>query len=184
MKSYLITDPHYYSSSSDIFKSKLQKALKDFRVDYALFRDKKSLNRVELAEVFINCLKNSNTKSLIHTDINLAKKLNAFGVHLDSNSFDKISNVKELGLFCIISTHTISEAKLAYEMGADAITFSPIFETPNKGKPQGLEKLKQIVDTIPIKLFALGGIIGIHEIELLNGVNPYGFASIRYFIKE
>lgn len=69
-------------------------------------------------------------------------------------------------------------------MGADYITYSPIFSTPNKGEPVGLEKLKEINDKININCFALGEIVSDEQILACEKTGIYGFASIRYFIKN
>ncbi len=52
---------------------------------------------------------------------------------------------------------------------ADFITFSPVFHTPSKGKPQGIEKLKEVKESVKCKVFALGGI----KLENVNEVLPY-----------
>jgi thiamine-phosphate pyrophosphorylase len=102
-------------------------------------------------------------------------------VHLTSNQFSDIKKAKELGLFVVISTHSFSEIELAIKLGANAVTFSPIFPTPNKGEPKGVEALKEAVKKFDIKIIALGGIVSQKEIKEVKKANPWGFASIRYF---
>ena len=87
-----------------------------------------------------------------------------------------------MGLYVIISTHTHDEVEKAQKMGADAVTYSPIYESPDKGNPKGLEDLKLIVDKIRIPIFALGGIISQEQIYAVEASGAYGFASIRYFM--
>ena len=60
-----------------------------------------------------------------------------------------------MGLFVIISAHTFKESEEANFLGADAVTFSPIFSSPNKGVPKGLAPLKEIVGKINIKIHQL-----------------------------
>ncbi|MDY0117717.1 MAG: thiamine phosphate synthase, partial [Sulfurimonadaceae bacterium] len=67
------------------------------------------------------------------------------------------------------------------EEGADAITYSPIFETPNKGEPKGIEALQHVIKKYPIKIFALGGIVESSHVIDVEKSGAYGFASIRYF---
>lgn len=81
----------------------------------------------------------------------------------------------------IISTHTLSEAKEADALGADMITFSPIFNTPNKGEPKGTETLKSVISKLSIPVIALGGIVSKEQIDLCENAGAFGFASIRYF---
>ena len=97
--------------------------------------------------------------------------------------FDKIQIVKELGLYVIISCHTFGDIEKALENKADAVTFSPIFETPSKGEPKGIIALEEAVNTFKnINIFALGGIINENQIKQISETKAYGFASIRYFV--
>jgi len=61
------------------------------------------------------------------------------------------------------------------------ISFSPIFKTPNKGEPKGLESLNEVVSSVFIPVIALGGILSEEQIVLCQGSGAKGFASIRYF---
>jgi thiamine-phosphate pyrophosphorylase len=180
---YLITDPKYYTNDKILFEKKLTTCLKQ-KIDIACFRDKTSNNIEELAKIFIStCEKEKIDKYLINTNISLAKKLNATGVHLNSTQFDEISKAKSLGLYVIISCHNEEEIKKAIKEKADAITYSPIFFTPNKGEPKGVENLKNIVLKYnQINIIALGGIIDNNEVDQIKNTKAYGFASIRYFI--
>ena len=62
------------------------------------------------------------------------------------------------------------------------MTYSPIFKTPQKGKPKGIEDLTKIVETYDAFIFALGGIINDKQIKKIKTSKCYGFASIRYFV--
>jgi thiamine-phosphate pyrophosphorylase len=118
---------------------------------------------------------------MLSGEVELSKELGFYGVHLRSDQFDKIADAKELRLFTVISTHSIEEIESAYELGADMVTFSPIFASPNKGEPKGVDELKMAVNSSPIEVIALGGIISQREIELCREAGAKGFASIRYF---
>jgi len=184
MLHYAITDPKYYSSDPNTLLQTLQKVLLHKRVDMISLRDKYTNRYDELAKSFLSIKSNYPlTKFLLHTDYELAQNLGAFGVHLPSSSLDKISVAKSKGLWVIASTHSLEEAIFAQQKGADAVTFSPIFATPGKGEPKGLEKLKDIRGKIAIKLFALGGIVTESQIDTVESAGADGFASIRYFIK-
>jgi thiamine-phosphate pyrophosphorylase len=183
VKSYLITDPSYYGSSANLLELSLNSILSQTLPDFALFRDKKTQCYDELAKVFIDVSCHySIPKVLLHGDYLLAKALGADGVHLTSTQFDEIIEAKNMGLFVIISTHTHDDALRAQELGVDAITYSPIFNSPNKGEPKGLEDLKEIVAKIRVPIFALGGITTEEQIKAAAECGVYGFASIRYFI--
>lgn len=184
LKSYLITDPKYYSNDKTIFKKNLQKALLEHKVDIACFRDKESKNIYELAEVFLQTCKEFQIKKiLINSNFNLAKELNFTGVHLTSAQFCDIKRVKELNLAVAISCHNFEELSCAYENEVDFVTYSPIFYSPNKAKPLGVDELKRAISTFDkLKIIALGGIVSKNQIEQISKTSAYGFASIRYFI--
>lgn len=181
MKSYLITDPSLYSSNPKIFSKKLLSIIQAKSPDFICIRDKVTDNYKDIALEVKKDIQHK--KILLHTDYNLAYELGFYGVHLPSNRFDDIQKAKEFGLHVIVSTHTLEEALHVKKLGADYITYSPIFSTPNKGIPKGLENLKEINGKINMNCFALGGIIDEEQIEACERTGVYGFASIRYFIK-
>ncbi|MBN2825553.1 MAG: thiamine phosphate synthase [Campylobacterales bacterium] len=152
------------------------------KANMVLYRDKSNPNYSNDAKIFLDKAKHyAFNKVLLHQDYRLAHQLQADGIHLTSTQLEDIPKAKALGLFVIISTHTQQEALNAQSLGANMITYSPIFDTPNKGKPIGLEALKELGNLISIPIIALGGIITQEHIKACmdNGVS--GFASIRYF---
>ncbi|BDY12080.1 thiamine phosphate synthase [Hydrogenimonas cancrithermarum] len=184
MLRYAITDPSYYSSDPLFFSRFLERILRFHAIDMVVLRDKQTSDYETLARSFLSLKPHfPETKFLLHSDECLAASLGADGIHLPSNAFGRISHAKSLGLWTIVSTHTLDEAVEAEQEGADAVTFSPIFPTPGKGEPKGLEKLKEIKDKISIKLFALGGIVTDEQIGAVEGAGADGFASIRYFVE-
>ncbi len=86
-----------------------------------------------------------------------------------------------MNLFVVVSTHTVEELKKAESLGADMATFSPIFDTPNKGVPIGLKALETAVSQVNIPVLALGGILTEEQIKACAIAGASGFASIRYF---
>ncbi len=175
MIKYAITDPSFFNPYNPF------KYFESLDANFVLFRDKTNSNYRKDAQVFMQNAQKFPFKKIVHQEYLLAKDIKADGVHLSSKQFGDISKAKDLGLFTIISTHSFDEIKQAQMLGADAVTFSPIFKTPNKGKPKGVEILKQAVDSFEIKVIALGGIITQKHIKELEYANPWGFASIRYF---
>jgi len=177
LKSYLITDPKLFGDTAETLERALSLAIAEHSPDFICLRDKSSNRYTELAEVFLKIP--GRHKALLHGDVDLAVTLGAYGVHLSSLQFDQIARAKEAGLYVIASTHSYEEALAANE--ADAITYSPIFHSPNKGIPKGLEDLKEITGKINTKIFALGGITTKEQIQQVETCGVYGFASIRYF---
>jgi len=182
MKKYLITSREFYTDTPAVFRSIIHEQLQIHMPEYALYRDKSNPDYDVQAEYFTQvCSQFENVKSFIHQKVDLAKELGATGVHLTSKQSKEIPHAKELGLEVIISTHTYDEVLNAQKLGADAVTYSPIFASPGKGKAKGLDDLKELLKRCDIKVFALGGIVDDTHVELVKKVQPYGFASIRYF---
>jgi thiamine-phosphate pyrophosphorylase len=178
MIAYAITDPTTLNFNT------LENDMKRFalKADMIVYRDKFTNDYALNADRFIEeSKKYAFQKILLHTDYKLAHKLKANGVHLKSTQFADIVQAKDLGLFVVISTHTNEEALKAQKLGADMITFSPIFSTPNKGEPKGVEVLKELIDLLDIPVIALGGIVGQEQINACKENGAKGFASIRYF---
>lgn len=184
LKSYLITDPNYFSSNPQKFEEKLKIVLTNHKVDFACFRDKSSQNFEELAKIFLDICKDFKIENiLLNSNINLANRLKFDGVHLNSKQFDDIKVAKSLNLLTIISCHNFEDLNNAIKNSIDLVTFSPIFETPNKGDAKGVEKLNEAIQKFPdLKIIALGGIISKEHIEKISQTKSYGFSSIRYFI--
>lgn len=183
--SYLITDPKYYSSDPKKFREKLIQVLDANKVDMACFRDKESANFKELAKIFVDICNDFGIETiLINSNYELAFELDATGVHLTSEQFDKILDAKAKNLFVIISCHTFDEIKKAQSLHANAVTFSPIFDTPNKGQAKGINLLKEATNLYTIDIIALGGIVNEEEIKKIKNAKAKGFASIRYFLSD
>ena len=180
MIAYAITDP------STLDFNALEQDLERFsqHASMIVYRDSHNPNYAEYARLFmasINDNENGFEKVLLHSDYLLSKALNADGIHLKSTQFSDIKKAKELDLFVVVSTHTLEEALEAETLGADMITISPIFDTPNKGIPMGVDVLKTIVSHIQIPVIALGGILTKNQIDTCENAGAKGFASIRYF---
>jgi len=178
MISYAISDP------STLCFDHLDQDLERFsqQADMILYRDKKSDHYPHNAKTFLKRASNYPfDKILLHSDYQLAKRLGADGVHLTSTQFDAIESAKALGLFVIISCHSYDEVITAQKYGADMVTFSPIFATPNKGEPLGVAALYRLTLEISIPIIALGGILTQEHIEQCQIHGASGFASIRYF---
>ncbi len=180
MIAYAITDP------STLDFNTLQRDLERFsqKASMIVYRDKlgdkpdvsmKAVDFVEAAKGF------AFEKVIIHGDHVMAYIAEADGVHLTSLQLDEIPAAKAKDLFVVVSTHTLEELKKAERLGADMATFSPVFETPNKGLPMGLEVLQSVISQVNIPVLALGGIVTEEQIAACERSGASGFASIRYF---
>jgi len=178
MIAYAITDPTTLDFNA------LECDLERFsqHASMIVYRDTKNPHYADHASLFMATAKGFE-KVLLHSDYLLAKSLNADGIHLKSTQFSDIKKAKELGLFVVVSTHTLEEALEAEILGADMVTMSPIFYSPNKGKVMGIDTLKMVVSQVKIPVIALGGILTSQEVDSCENAGAKGFASIRYFTK-
>jgi len=178
MIAYAITDPSTLNFQT--LKTDVERFAK--KANMIVYRDKANANYNNDAKEFIvEGRKYSFDKILLHTDYILAHSLKADGVHLKSTQFTDIAKAKALNLFVVVSTHTFDEAFSAQRLGADMITFSPIFVTLNKGEPKGLTVLKEVISMLSIPVIALGGIVTKEHIDSCEKNGAEGFAAIRYF---
>lgn len=185
MKKYLITDPQYYTQDPSTFAENLRQALSRHQPDYALYRDKQNPNAALLAGIFVQvCKEFCFVKAMIHSDLELAQLYQADGVHLRYQQKEKIEQAKQKDLRVIVSTHTHQEILELENSQIDAVTYSPIFATPNKGEPKGVQDLQKIVQRSCVAIFALGGIVSQEQLHQLKESGAKGFASIRYFAAE
>ncbi len=136
----------------------------------------------ELAAEAVKLTQNSETKILINDRADIALAANIDGVHLTSRSLsaEVIRRNFPANFIIGVSAHTIESAEQAKKNGADFATFSPIFDSPNKGNPQGVEKLREVCEKLkPFPVIALGGINETNYKSVLdNGAS--GFAAIRF----
>ena len=104
------------------------------------------------------------TKTLLiindHLDIALA--VGADGLHLGQDDLPMAVARQLMPPEMILgwSTHSLGEARMAAQHGADYIAVGPIFPSPSKPgvKPCGTELLKQVRKAVSIPLVAIGGI--------------------------
>jgi thiamine-phosphate diphosphorylase len=93
----------------------------------------------------------------------LAGELNADGVHLGRDDLPLPEARQILGDEKLIgySSHSLSEALEAEQLGADYVALGAIFTTPLKGPGhpiQGLPRLREAVRSLRVPLVAIGGI--------------------------
>lgn len=124
----------------------------------------KDLNKSEyqrLAKQVLDICQKHNATCILHTYIDVARKLGADAIHLPLSvlsSLDpsELSDFKEVGASC----HSIDDALTANKLGASYITAGHIFTTEcKKGvPPRGIEFLRNISAQSPLPVYAIGGI--------------------------
>jgi thiamine-phosphate pyrophosphorylase len=111
-------------------------------------------------------------KILVNTRFDVAMAARADGVHLPADAAREILPGLLIGRSC----HTLEEIKLAQ---ADFVTFGPIFATPGKGEPVGLEML-HLACKAGKPVFALGG-VNWENAQACIQAGAEGIAGIRMF---
>jgi thiamine-phosphate pyrophosphorylase len=112
-------------------------------------------------------------KLLINDRVDIALAVDADGVHIGAGSLPIYKVRRLLGEKKLIgvSCHNQVQAITAQEMGADFITFGPVYYTASKasfGDPVGLEKLQLVTEMLQIPVFGLGGIKRANCAEVLS----------------
>jgi thiamine-phosphate pyrophosphorylase len=151
-------------------------------------REKRLTARVlfELAEQSAALTYGSETRLLVNDRADVAAAAGADGVHLTTQSIDAATIRRTFGEdFMIgVSTHSLAEAEVANEAGADFVVFGPVFATPSKenyGLPTGLGKLEGVAKELaPFPVLALGGVDVMNACECLQA-GASGIAGISLF---
>ncbi len=122
---------------------------------------------------------NAGALLIVNRRLKIARAVGADGVHLGADGPTIAEARDALGEEAILgySAHGEGEALRAFELGADYVIFSPIFETPSKEgilKPIGLSALEHLVRSAPGPVTALGGI----SLENVGSVAQTGAAGI------
>ncbi len=158
--------------------------------DVIQLRDK-SLSTSELIQTAIKiaafCRKHKVT-FLVNDRVDVALVSNADGVHLGMKDIPIIEARKLLGKNKIIggTAHSLAEAKMCENDGADYIGYGHIYPTKTKHKPEkpkGTEQLKSIVGKIGIPVIAIGG-ISTFNIEAVMETGTHGAAVVGSVLKS
>ena len=126
----------------------------------------------------------SKTRLLVNDRSDIARAAGADGVHLTTHSLPVQVVRRTCGTDFVIgaSTHSLAEARVARDQGADFTVFGPVFDTESKrayGEPQGLERLREVtcaLDQFPV--VAIGGIT-LENVGACFEAGARGVAAIR-----
>ena len=181
LRLYLITNRSLFESDNNFLEASEAALMGGVR---ALQLREKNLTDCELIELG-NQLRiltsNYNAKLIMNSRADIAKIIDADGVHLTENSAHA-NEIKSTfpDLMVGVSTHSLEAAQIAEAQGADYITFSPIYATPSKanyGPPQGLGLLRQVSQEVNLPVLALGGIT-LHRVSECLEQGAFGVALI------
>ena len=136
-------------------------------LDHIILREKDlpAESYTALAKEVLALCKDYQVPCTLHTYYETALALHCNEIHLPFSLFTEVMPDKNLDLchhFSTIGTsvHSLEDALLAEELGASYVTAGHIFTTSCKPglPPRGLAFLQDIVDTLSIPVYAIGGI--------------------------
>lgn len=147
-----------------------------------------------LSSALVREVKGSRMKVLVNGRADIAMAAGAHGVHLPGGQPLSPAEVRQLFASrgqaeCLISVaaHSISEARVAKQSGADLLLFAPVFEKRIPGgriPGQGLEELSEVCRSVsPTPVFALGGVNKENAGQCI-AAGAQGIAAIRLFLTE
>ena len=132
-----------------------------------------------LAEKASKLCQNYGSSLFVNERVDIALAVNAAGVQLGKASVPIALARQLFGAQKMIgvSTHSLDEALEAQQQGADFLLFGPVYFTPSKapyGAPQGVNKLKEIVEKLSLPVYAIGGI----KMENILDLRSIGVAGV------
>lgn len=143
-------------------------------IEFLQIREKDLSGRelFELTRAIVALRGTRSTKILVNTRADVALAAAADGVHLPAAAPGETLP----GLLVGRSCHTVQEV---LSSRADLVTFGPVFESPGKGSPTGLDALRHACRS-HVAVYALGGITWKNAPECIEA-GAAGIAGIRLF---
>ncbi len=125
----------------------------------------KDLSEADLAALALSLrpvFERNGTRWLVNGPAAVAARCSATGVHLAADQDAEAARaVVGEGALVGKSVHDAAGARSAEAAGADLVLFGPVFDTPAKrrfGPPQGIERLREVCESIRVPVFAIGGV--------------------------
>lgn len=125
---------------------------------------------------------------IVNDRVDIALITDADGVHLGKEDIPVKEARHLLGENKIIggTAHTLREAYIAQNEGADYIGYGHIFETKTKKKntkPKGIKNLKLVLSKIKTPIFAIGG-IDLNNVSSVIQSGVFGVAVVGAIVKS
>ena len=177
---YAVTDRAWLNN--DTLYEQVEKAIKG-GVTFVQLREKKLdeesfLN--EASEIQKLCRK-YDIPFVINDNVEIAKKINADGVHVGQSDMKAVNVRAIIGDDKIlgVSVQTVEQAVLAQKQGADYLGVGAVFPTGSKADAEDVsyETLKAICEAVNIPVVAIGG-ISVGNVLNLKGSGISGIAVI------
>lgn len=186
LKLYLVTDRSWVGEMS--LESQIEEAIKG-GVTIVQLREKDIDEKgfLKLASNVKLITDKYNVKLIINDNVEVAKEIDADGVHLGQGDMDILEARRILRDEKIIgiSTKTMEQALDAEKKGADYLGVGAVFSTSTKldAKSIDSEVFKNIYETIKIPIVAIGG-ISLENISLLRNTKISGVAVVSGILAQ
>ena len=177
---YAVTDRTWLDGET--LYEQVEKAIKG-GVSFVQLREKNLDDESFLSEALEiqKLCKKYNIPFIINDNVEIAKKINADGVHVGQSDMEAsnvraiLGNDKILG----VSAQTVEQALLAEKEGADYLGVGAVFPTGSKSDADDVshETLKEICSAVSIPVVAIGG-ISAGNVLTLKGSGISGIAVI------
>ncbi len=179
----IITKPHL--SYQEIARIAVK-----YNIKYLQLREKDLSDRelISISREILKITSASPTKFIINDRADIAKIVNADGLHLgqDDLSLEEAKSILGQDKIYGLSTHSLEQARIAIVQKPDYIGYGPIFPTPTKAKPDpavGLSNIRQVVEISPIPVVAIGGIDETNAEEVIYK-GAQNICLVRYFMNS
>jgi len=142
-------------------------------------KEMRATERERFVEAVIAAARPHGAKVLINSDVELAARLGADGVHLTSAQLGQLERRPALA-WCAASCHDTEELALAANIGLDFAVLGPVKATLSHpgAKPLGWEGFAGLVRTATLPVFALGGLAP-SDLESAWSHGAHGIAMVR-----
>ncbi|MBR3760382.1 MAG: thiamine phosphate synthase [Ruminococcus sp.] len=182
---YFITDSTNYSEDELLYR--VEEACKG-GVTLVQLREKERTTReyITLAEKVHKITMRYDIPLIIDDRVDVALVVNAEGVHVGQSDMPVKIARKLMGDNKIVgaTAKTVPQAVEAYEQGADYLGVGAIYPTTTKVKTvlTSVDTLKEIVNAVPIKVNAIGG-LNKNNIHVLKGSGIDGICAVSAIMK-
>ena len=165
---YALTDQHF--TPLNTLKTQINELLAN-GVKIIQYRNKSQIHDIALLKDISQTCKNSGAKFIINDDVQLAKIIDASGVHIgkDDDSLQKARDILGYDAYIGVSCYNdLERAKDAVNNGADYIAFGALFASPTKPNAPlcSINTIKEAKAKLNSKIAVIGGI----NISNLNSV--------------
>ena len=149
-------------------------------------KDRTTREYLALAEQVHEITRRYEIPLIIDDRVDVALAVNAEGVHVGQSDMPVAVARRLMGTEKIVgaTAKTVAQAVEAYEQGADYLGVGAIYPTTTKVKTvlTSVETLKEIVQAVPIKVNAIGG-LNKENLHVLKGSGIDGICAVSAVMK-